>query len=368
MPELYIGLMSGTSMDGIDAALVDFACHPPKQLAALTLPLPAPLRAQLAGLCLPGDDEIERMGRADRALGELLADAALAVVKAAGVEPGTVTAIGSHGQTIRHRPNGTGAFSLQIGDPATVAERTGITTVADFRRRDIAAGGQGAPLVPPFHRALFGAMTRSRVIINIGGIANITVLPAAGTLTGFDTGPGNTLLDGWIRRHQDLPYDRDGLWAASGKVHEPLLRALMGDTYFGLTAPKSTGREHFNLDWLESHLARLGGPIAAADVQATLAELTAASIAQEIAALPIHMDELFVCGGGAYNGDLLARLKRRLQPRRLATTAELGLEPEWVEAVAFAWLARQTMERKPGNEPAVTGAAHYRILGAIHPA
>lgn len=366
MPELYIGLMSGTSLDGVDAALVDFACEPPRLMAALTEPLPELLRQQLATLCLPGNDEIERMGSADRALGELLARAALAVIGAVGVEPGAVVAIGSHGQTIRHRPGGDQAFTLQIGDPTTVAERTGITTVADFRRRDIAAGGQGAPLVPPFHRALFGGAPGNRAIVNIGGIANITVLPTGGSLTGFDTGPGNTLLDAWMQRHRGLPYDRNGEWAASGRVHQPLLQSLLSDPYFQLPAPKSTGREYFHLRWLETYLAQLDGLLPAADIQATLAELTAAAIADAIGALPAPMDELFICGGGAYNADLLARLARRLQPLPVTTTAALGLAPEWVEAAAFAWLARQTMLRQAGNEPTVTGATHPCILGAIH--
>lgn len=366
MPALYVGLMSGTSLDGIDAVLVDFSVHPPRLLAANTSPLPQRLGEELAVLCLPGSNEIERMGRVDRTLGEALAEAALAIISAAGAEPAAVRAIGSHGQTIRHRPDGSAAFTLQIGDPATIAERTGITTVADFRRRDIAAGGQGAPLVPPFHRMLFGGVDKQRIVVNIGGISNITVLPGDGSLSGFDTGPGNTLLDAWIAHCQGQPFDRDGRWAASGQIHQPLLQSLLGDPYFRLPAPKSTGREYFHLPWLEAHLSRLDTAPAPADIQATLAELTALTITSAINALPRRADEVFVCGGGAYNPDLMQRLARQLHPRPLASTARLGLAPEWVEATAFAWLAQQTLERRPGNEPAVTGAAHPCILGAIH--
>lgn len=367
--ELYVGLMSGTSLDGIDAALLDLSGSP-KLLAAHTYPLPSDLRAALLTLCQPGNDEIERMGRADRWLGLELGQAVNQLLASAGVAAVSVRAIGSHGQTIRHRPPkshvDTNAFTLQIGDPTSIVESTGITTIADFRRRDIAAGGQGAPLVPAFHRAVFSSTeNHARAIVNIGGIANISGLATDGSVIGFDTGPGNTLLDSWIQRHHYLAFDRDGAWAASGKVIPDLLTKLLSDPYFALAAPKSTGREYFHLDWLDHLLTR--STAAPQDVQATLLELTASSIANGIATLPFAADEVFICGGGAYNQQLMTRLDALLQPRRLASTAQLGIEPEWVEAAAFAWLAQQTLNGNPGNEPTATGAKDYRVLGAIYP-
>lgn len=369
--ELYVGLISGTSLDGIDAALVDFGAAQPTLITAATYPFAPALHSELVALCQPGVDEIERMGRADRALGEALATAVKTLLDKADVAATAVRAIGSHGQTIRHRPRLAGdssphPFTLQIGDPATIAHRTGITTIADFRRRDIAAGGQGAPLVPAFHRAVFGGR-RHRVIVNIGGIANITALPSEGGILGFDTGPGNGLMDAWIRRHQSRSFDRDGSWAATGQPQPTLLAALLADPYFALPAPKSTGREYFHLDWLDQQLAGHPG-IAPADVQATLLELTATSIAQTIAALPFVANEVFICGGGAHNCRLMLRLEALLHPRLLANTGELGIAPDWVEAAAFAWLARETLANRPGNAPAVTGADRPCVLGAIHPA
>jgi anhydro-N-acetylmuramic acid kinase len=364
-PELYVGLMSGTSLDGIDAALIDFGAARPRLLHALCRPLPDDLRDELAALCHGCRDEIERMGRADRALGLLLAETVEMLLAESGVARQSIRAIGSHGQTIRHRPDGTLPFTLQIGDPTTIAHRTGITTVADFRRRDVAAGGQGAPLVPPFHRALF-AGERPRAIVNIGGMANVTALGGNGQLLGFDTGPGNVLLDIWAQRHGRGSCDIDGQWAASGQVADALLRQLLDEPFFRLPPPKSTGRERFGPAWLDHQLLLSGAAVDPADLQATLAELTAASIADAVAALPFAVDEVYVCGGGACNRDLMQRLARRLQPRPLATTTALGIAPEWVEAAAFAWLAQQTLAGLPGNEPAVTGAERHCILGAIH--
>ncbi len=371
--ELYVGLMSGTSLDGIDAVLIELSTtqgQQPRLLAAQTFPLPAPLREQLQALCQTGDAEIERMGQADRQLGLSFGTAVNTLLDIAGIPRSAVRAIGSHGQTIRHRPPGPNQqhpFTLQIGDPSSIAQLTGITTVADFRRRDIAAGGQGAPLVPPFHRAIFKG-SRTRAIVNIGGIANVTLLPVDGSVTGFDTGPGNTLLDNWIARHCGDSYDRDGAWAASGKVVPELLQRLLGDPYFSAAAPKSTGREHFNLAWLERHIADTDASITAVDVQATLAELTALTIVREIDALTPVPHEVFICGGGAYNTHLMLRLEALLHPRQLGSTALLGIAPEWVEAAAFAWLAQQTLAGNAGNEPAVTGASAYCVLGAIYPA
>lgn len=378
--ELYVGLMSGTSLDGIDTLLLDLSSPPPRVLAAETFPLPQDLRNELLALCRSGNDEIERMGVADRRLG---VESGLAVKKLLAdnnISTSAVRAIGSHGQTIRHRPTLTSdrensSFTLQIGDPNTIAEITGITTIADFRRRDVAAGGQGAPLVPAFHRALFGAhqnennsnsTKQTRAIVNIGGIANITGLGPNDEVIGFDTGPGNTLLDQWIHRHSSTHYDRDGAWGAQGRVIPDLLNTLLRDPYFAKPAPKSTGREYFHLEWLEKHLrANLSEPV---DVQATLVELTARTIVSGIAQLPFVVNATFVCGGGAYNRNLMSRLETLLHPRLLASTAQLGIAPEWVEAAAFAWLAQQTLNNKPGNLPSVTGAAGYRILGAIYPA
>jgi anhydro-N-acetylmuramic acid kinase len=371
--ELYVGLMSGTSLDGIDAVLIDLGSEQgqqPRLLAAQTLPLDPILREQLQALCSSGNAEIERMGQADRQLGLAFGTAVNTLLQTAGVAPTAVRAIGSHGQTIRHRPPGPHQpfpFTLQIGDPSSIAQTTGIITVADFRRRDLAAGGQGAPLVPPFHRAIFKG-TRARAIVNIGGIANVTLLPVDGSVTGFDTGPGNTLLDNWIFHHRGDTYDRDGAWAASGNVVPELLRHMLDDPYFSAAAPKSTGREYFNLAWLEQRIAHTGLEIDAADVQATLVELTAHTIAREIAALSPTPQEVFICGGGAYNTHLMLRLETLLHPRQLGSTAQLGVDPEWVEAAAFAWLAQQTLAGKPGNEPAVTGASAYCVLGAIYPA
>jgi anhydro-N-acetylmuramic acid kinase len=347
----------------------------PKLLGAETYPLPPALHAELLSLCQPGPNEIERMGRADRALGFELANAVNRLLKETGIVHASVRAIGSHGQTIRHRPADSSQqpypFTLQIGDPTTIAQLTGITTVADFRRRDIAAGGQGAPLVPAFHRAVFGngkGGDRARVILNIGGIANITALRTDGAVFGFDTGPGNTLLDAWINRHQQQPFDRDGAWAATGKIHTQLLSTILAEPFLAAAPPKSTGRELFNLAWLDAQLAQQNDAINPADVQATLVELTASSIATAIGTLPFTPHEIFVCGGGAYNRQLMLRLETLLHPRQLGSTAQLGIAPEWVEAAAFAWLAQQTLAGKPGNEPTVTGAEKYCTLGAIYPA
>ncbi len=363
--ELFIGLMSGTSLDGIDAVLVRFDGDQPQLVSALSTSFDPALRQLLLDLCQPGPDEIDRMGVADRALGMALADAVRQLLKHAGVSAAMVRAIGSHGQTIRHRPAGQHGFTLQIGDAATLAELTGITTVADFRRRDIAAGGQGAPLVPAFHRAVFGGQ-QARAVVNIGGMANVSLIDSD-ALLGFDTGPGNVLLDAWAARHLGQPFDADGAWAGSGRVDSALLTRLFGDPFFALPPPKSTGRERFNLQWLLTQLDPAAN-LSAADVQSSLSELTAVSIAQAIVSAPLAVTEIYVCGGGAYNSDLMRRLTDHLAPLPVATTDRLGLAPEWVEAVAFAWLARQTLAGRPGNAPSVTGAAAPRILGAIHPA
>jgi anhydro-N-acetylmuramic acid kinase len=371
MSELYIGLMSGTSMDAIDAVLVDFA-QGMRLRGTHSVPLPSELRQRLEALTQPGADEIERLGRLDVELGRLFADAAEGVLQSSGHHATQIRAIGSHGQTVRHRPQGDAPFTLQIGDPNTIAEHTGICVVADFRRRDMAAGGQGAPLVPAFHVGMFGHAQQNRIVLNLGGIANVTVLPAGQPKRayGFDTGPANTLMDVWIQRHRQQPYDANGAWAASGKVHAALLEALLAHDYFSRPAPKSTGREDFHLAWLETQLARLLSAISIPieDVQATLLELTAVSVAQAIQQTTLTGGELLLCGGGAHNTTLWQRLQNLLPGWTLHSTADFGLAPDWVEATAFAWLARQTLRGQPSNLPAVTGAAGLRVLGGIYPA
>ncbi|MEQ9465541.1 MAG: anhydro-N-acetylmuramic acid kinase [Haliea sp.] len=368
--ELYIGLMSGTSVDSVDVALVRCREQGCELLETLEHPIGPELRRRIAAISLPGDDEIERMGRLDRDIGTLFAGAVQALLAITDHRAEDIAAIGSHGQTIRHRPpsgDNTTPFTLQIGDPNTIAEMTGITTIADFRRRDIAAGGEGAPLAPGFHAAAFAGEGRNRAIVNIGGIANITLLSGTLLVSGFDTGPGNTLLDHWIRRHQAQGYDRDGQWAAEGRVCTALLEQLHDHPYLARRGPRSTGKEAFNLDWLDLSLRSLPA-LEPRDVQATLAEFTAETIAIAVRAAEVNIDEVFVCGGGARNTDLMRRLYRLLAPRRLDTTTALGIDPEWVEAAAFAWLAWRTMAGLAGNAAAVTGAAGARVLGGIYPA
>jgi len=368
MTELYIGLMSGTSMDAVDAALVELSAATPHLVAAHSHPLPESLRQPLLSLCRPGGtDELHQTARLDVAVGRLFADAADALLRKAGVETAAVRAIGSHGQTLRHQPTGELPYTVQIGDPNTLAERTGITTVADFRRRDLAAGGQGAPLVPAFHAAALMEAGEDRVVLNIGGMANLTHLPGTRdtAVSGFDTGPGNVLLDGWCQRMRGEAFDRGGDWAASGRVDEKLLATLLAEDYFGRAPPKSTGREDFNLEWLDTALN--GREINAADVQATLAELTARSVATAVHNTCPACARAIVCGGGAHNGDLLTRLAARLPGVRVETTARHGIDPDWVEAMAFAWLARETLAGRPGNVPAVTGACRPVVLGGIYP-
>ena len=366
---LYIGLMSGTSADGIDVALVDFSNNGIQLLASCETPLEAEVKNKILQLCQPGDNEIDRMGALDRQLGSHYANACKQLLQQANLPASAITAIGCHGQTIRHRPTqlSNTAFTLQIGDPNTIAEQTGITTVSDFRRRDIAAGGQGAPLTPAFHQAVFHSPLTSRAIVNIGGMANISYLPSEGEVTGFDTGPGNVLLDTWVFRQQAKSFDRDGNWAASGKCITALLQQLLQHPYFQLPAPKSTGREVFNLNWLLKQLESYASHEKEEDIQATLLELTAVTISKDIHALSQGEKlEVYVCGGGAYNQQLMRRLTQLLEEHCVASTDELGIAPEWVEAIAFAWLAKQTIDRKPGNLPAVTGAKKLVPLGGIY--
>jgi len=364
--------MSGTSVDGIDCALVQCTDTGATLVATHQQPIPADTRIRIADISLPGDNEIDRMGALDRELGELFAAAALELLHRSGTARNQIAAIGSHGQTIRHRPpSATGdpmaSFSLQIGDPNTIAELTGITTVADFRRRDLAAGGEAAPLAPAFHAAMFSAGGVNRVVVNVGGIANVSLLEGKLLRQGFDTGPGNTLLDQWTYRHRGEAFDRDGCWAAQGKVLSGLLDTLQAHPFLQLTGPRSTGKEAFNLAWLDDRLVTWD-TAAPVDVQATLCEFTATTIARGVLEAPLPVAEIYICGGGAHNRYLMDRLAALLAPRPLATTNRLGIDPDWVEAAAFAWLASRTLAGMPGNCAAVTGAAGERILGGIYPA
>ncbi len=368
----YVGLLSGTSVDAVDAVLAELGPATIRLVAHHSHPIPDPLRDDLLRLGTPGAqscDVLDLLGAADRWFGELLAEAVTALLAQASFPASAVTAIGSHGQTVRHRPPGSSAshpFSLQIGDPNALAARTGIPVVADFRRRDLAFGGQGAPLVPPFHQAAFAHPDRVRAIVNVGGIANLTLLTPDGGVAGFDIGPGNALMDAWVQRHQRLPFDDRGRWAAACEPDPALLARLQAHPFFACPPPKSTGREEFHLGWLDGELAR-GGAVAPGTVQATLLELTATSIGAAVQGLSPTAQELYLCGGGAYNAALLNRLRALLPPLVVGTTAALGLAPEWVEAVAFAWLARETLLGRPGNLPAVTGAARATVLGALYP-
>ena len=365
MSDYYVGLMSGTSMDGIDAALVSFGAASVEIHATHSSPYPQDLRdALLIAIREPLDTVLDTTGELDRRVGECFRDAALAVIDKSKVSLQEIIAIGSHGQTLRHQPNAVAPFSLQIGNANVIATGTGTTTIANFRAADIAVGGQGAPLVPPFHQWLFGAADGGRVIVNIGGIANITVLPASGSdVLGFDTGPGNGLMDAWISQHQGKPYDQEGAWAASGSVVESLLAEFQSDPYFKLRPPKSTGFEYFNPKWLQSFDI---DSFAAADVQATLCELSATTIATAIDQFTSDAEKVFVCGGGVHNPELMRRFNNHLPAATVSSTLAVGLDPDWVEAIAFAWLAMRTLHGQTGNLPGVTGATHKVVLGDIH--
>jgi anhydro-N-acetylmuramic acid kinase len=366
---LFIGLMSGTSLDGADGVVADFEGTAPRVLAHAARPFDAALRAELLALNTAGGDEIHRAALAANALAAVYAGVVDDLLRQAGIGAAQIAAIGAHGQTVRHRPgefDGTG-YTVQLNQPALLAERTGIDVVADFRSRDVAAGGQGAPLVPAFHRAVFGRPGETVLVANIGGISNLSVLGADGGILGFDCGPGNALLDHWCQRHTGQAYDADGAWAASGKVLAPLLGGMLAEPYFAKTPPKSTGRDLFHAAWLGSHLAG-AAEAAPQDVQATLTELTARALADCVNSYSKASKTLIVCGGGAYNGQVLSRLRALLPSLTVETSDRHGLPPLQVEAAAFAWLARAMLRRAPGNDPAVTGARGLRVLGALYPA
>ena len=366
MNQIFIGLMSGTSLDGIDAIAIDLTSKP-DILATHYQPYDEALRQQLRQLCQGCTNELKLFAELDSRLGNDFANAANTIIDKAELTPQQISAIGSHGQTIRHYPEGKYPNSLQIGNPNIIAERTGITTITDFRRRDIAAGGQGAPLVPAFHNALFRSTEHDRVILNIGGIANLTLLPATTSVpvTGWDTGPGNTLMNAWILQHQQQAQDTDGCWAAQGSSNSALLKAMLADPYFHQAPPKSTGPEYFNLTWLDQYLAQ--HPDTPVNIQATLCELTSHAITMAIESSPLHNPEVFICGGGSHNPQIMHQLTAQLANCRIDTTRTLGIDPDWVEAAAFAWLAQQSLHGKTGNLPAVTGANREVLLGSIYP-
>ncbi len=360
----YIGVMSGTSLDGLDIALVELG-QPLKLLATRYIAMPDDLRTELLGLCASGPDEIARAAIAEQRWATLAASGINQLLEQEHLSPSAIRAIGSHGQTIRHEP--ARGFTVQIGNPALLAELTGITVVSDFRRRDVAAGGQGAPLVPAFHEALFESQGERLAVLNVGGFSNLSLIEADKPVSGFDCGPGNVLLDAWIHARQGQSYDRDGAWAASGAVAPALLQELLNDPFFAGKGPKSTGREVFNLPWLQQHLARLPA-VLEQDVQATLLELTAVTIVESLQAAQRETQALMVCGGGAHNGALMKRLAGLLPNARVSSTDVCGVDPDWVEAMAFAWLAHCCLEGIPTNRPSVTGARGLRVLGAIYPA
>ncbi len=360
---LYIGVMSGTSLDGLDFALIE-------QNERTTLlgthyePMPSQLKQDLLDLCSTGPDELARAAIAETAWAELASDGIRELLGKTHTDATAIRAIGSHGQTVRHEPKR--GFTIQIGHPSLIAELTSISVVAEFRQRDMAAGGQGAPLVPAFHEAVFSNATRVRAVLNIGGFSNLSLLYPGKATRGFDCGPGNVLLDAWIQRHQDQQYDRNGDWASSGHVSIQLLAELLSDDFFTAQGPKSTGRELFNLSWLDARLASCPN-VAPEDVQATLLELTARSICDSLLATQPETQDVLVCGGGAHNTALMHRLQALLPACEVTSTADYGVEPDWIEAMAFAWLAHCCIEGIAANRPSVTGARGPRILGAIYP-
>ena len=369
MPELYIGLMSGTSLDGVDGVLADFSNTAPNVVAHASAPFAADLKAELLALNTPGANELHRAALAGNALMHVYSSVVRQLLERAGAAAAAVDAIGAHGQTVRHRPqefDGTG-YTLQLCQPALLAELAGIDVVADFRSRDVAAGGQGAPLAPFFHQAMFGRTGESVGVLNIGGISNLTVLRANGTMIGFDCGPGNSLMDAWCASHTGQPYDADGAWAASGRVVAALLADFMAEPYFAKAPPKSTGRDLFNPAWLQGHLQAHPGADPA-DVQATLAELTARTCIADVLRHEPALRRLVVCGGGALNRHLMARLQALLAGALVASSADFGLPPLQVEATAFAWLARKTLRREKLELQSTTGAKGARVLGGVYPA
>ncbi len=365
MDDVYIGLMSGTSLDGADGVLVDFSSPKIRVLASATRAFSSDFRTELLALNSPSSNELHRAALAANQLAGVYAAVVAALLDQTQLTPKDVRAIGAHGQTVRHQP--AQGYTTQLNSPALLAERTGIDVVADFRSRDVAAGGQGAPLVPAFHQSVFGQPDQTTMVLNIGGISNLSVLPATGPVLGFDCGPGNALMDAWVAQHTGQRFDDGGQWAASGKLIPELLASLLDEPYLALPPPKSTGRDLFSLTWLAAKLA----PFAAhrpVDVQNTLTEFTAKACITGASSYLNNSKELIVCGGGAFNVYLMQRLQAGLPSLKVTSSDVHGLPPLQVESAAFAWLARQTVRRLPGNLPSVTGAAGLRVLGAIYPA
>lgn len=362
----YIGVMSGTSLDGVDVVLAAIDDKMVAQQASLTWPMPIPLKEAILSICQGQPLTLSQLGQLDTRLGKLFADAVLALMEREHLSAKDIVAIGCHGQTIWHEPTGDAPHTLQIGDNNQIAALTGVTVVGDFRRRDIALGGQGAPLVPAFHQALLAHPTERRIVLNIGGIANISLLFPDKSVRGYDTGPGNMLMDAWIWRQLGKPYDKDAGWASGGKVVLPLLQTMLSDPYFAAPAPKSTGREYFNFGWLERQLTAFPA-LAPRDVETTLVELTAVTISEQVL-LCGGCERLLVCGGGSRNPLLMARLSALLPGTEVTTTDEAGISGDDMEALAFAWLAWRTLAGLPGNLPSVTGASQATVLGAIYPA
>jgi anhydro-N-acetylmuramic acid kinase len=365
MARYFIGMISGTSVDGVDAVVCEFGDRRCDIVQAQTFAYPPAIERRIQALIRTGQGQLREIGAIDVAVGRFFADCAVAIIRASGIDPNDVEAIGHHGQTIWHEPDPPEPFSWQLGDPNSVAAISGIDTVADFRRLDMACGGQGAPIVPAFHEWLFASDDAVRVVLNVGGIANLTLLAPGREVLGFDTGPANTLLDAWTHHCLGQAFDDNGRWAASGRVDEALLGVLLDDPYFALPAPKSTGRERFNETWLKQKLSGVDWAVAEADVAATLVDLSARSIVEAITTLGLPAYELFVCGGGAKNDTLMRRIGAfaGLKPN---TTAVFGLDPDWVEAAAMAWLARARVELTAGNVPTVTAAREARVLGGLY--
>lgn len=362
----YIGVMSGTSLDGIDVVLAAIDEHLVVQLANHSHPIPLELKNAILAVCQGQQLTLSQLGQLDHRLGKLFAEAVQTLMDEQGLTHADVVAIGCHGQTVWHEPQGDAPHTMQIGDNNHIVARTGVTVVGDFRRRDMALGGQGAPLVPAFHHALLAHPTERRMVLNIGGIANLSLLIPDQPVKGYDTGPGNMLMDAWIWRQKGKPYDKDAAWASSGKVILPLLQQMLSDPYFAAPAPKSTGREYFNYGWLERQLAAFPG-VGPEDVQATITELTAVTIAEQVL-LSGGCERVMVCGGGSRNPLLMARLAGLLPGIEVGTTDEAGISGDDMEALAFAWLACRTVSGLPGNLPSVTGASEASIIGAIFPA
>ncbi|OAT54512.1 anhydro-N-acetylmuramic acid kinase [Providencia heimbachae] len=361
----YIGVMSGTSLDGVDVVLAAISDKFVAEQSSVSVAFPIELKKRILNICQGQETTLSELGRIDRELGTLYAEAINQLLNETGLSAEAIIAVGCHGQTVWHEPDGEQPFTLQIGDNNRIAALTGITTVGDFRRRDMAYGGQGAPLVPAFHLAVLGHPTEKRIVLNIGGIANITALLPGAYVKGYDTGPGNMLMDTWVWRNKQKSYDERGLWASEGQVNTALLKAMLSDSYFRRSAPKSTGREYFNMQWLDQHLLRFPN-VSAQDIQATLCELTAASIAEQVL-LCGGCERLIVCGGGAKNDFLMQRLAALLPGIEVAPSDKFGLSGDDMEALAFAWLAARTVAGLSGNLASVTGASRETVLGAIYP-